>query len=328
MNKRIRSMCYWVAGGAAAMVVAQNGGNLRPTVGDFRQDIQRGFGRGIHLAGVLVDENGTPLDDVNIGVTRREGRIREEYVVNRQFNLPYTNDLCVYVSFYKEGYYSEGKNGGYIVDEEVPVGPDGRRRIQQTNMVVVLRSIGGPVIKGAMAGEGLEFSVQGRDTGAVISGKSLRDFDKVFFEDVFTNALPTNAIILKPELTPDGFIATTNWFDPVNEVIQVRAINPGIEMTGMSNGFVRYTPQNYWPNYPGGVWREMRDCPENGYTNRLVVEAHETDVYAFFRLGGYYGKCRFGIRNVWTDDRTKLEVGIDGGIQPDGSRNVRTRNNW
>ena len=72
----------------------------------------------------------------------------------------------------------------------------------------------------------------------------------------------------------------------------------------------------------------MRDCPENGYTNRLVLGAHEERVYAFFRLGGYYGKCRFDISTVKTDDRTELEVGIDGAIQPDGSRNVRTPNNW
>jgi hypothetical protein len=198
-------------------------------------------------------------------------------------------------------------------------------------MVVVLRSIGGPVITGYMAGEILEFSAHGRDTGAVLkvvkSGKNSSKFTKVFFDDVFTNALPTNTIILKPNLAPDGLIVSTNWFDPVNQVIKLRAIDPVIETTGISNGFVRYTPQNYWPNDPGGVWREMRDCPETGYTNRLVLGVQDEEVYTFFRLGGYHGKCRFIVDSIWSD-RLTCEAQMDGAIQPDGSRNVRTPNNW
>jgi hypothetical protein len=153
-------------------------------------------------------------------------------------------------------------------------------------------------------------------------------FDTTGVADVFSSTLPTNAIVLKPHLAPDGLIAVTNWFHAENDMTEMRALEPAIEMTGMSNGFVRYTPLNLWPTVDNGVWREMRDCPVTGYTNRLVIGSLENGkIYTFFRIGGFYGKGMFIVREV-TDDRRECEVYFQSVIQSDGTRNVRTGSNW
>ncbi len=323
-----RAVLGWTAGIGLVLAAASGVVPGIPTVGDFRRDIQTGFGRGIHLAGRIVDENGAPVDGVSIGVTRHEGRFHDKFTVNRQFDLHYTNDLCIYVGFNKEGYYEGG--GSYMVDEDVPVGPDGRRRIEQTNMVVVLRSIGGDVIV-AKESRCLTFRTHGVDVGLRLrKGENSRaTLDSATVANVFSDTLPTNSFFIKPRLVPDGLIAVTNWFVYSDSRRAIRrAVDPVVEMTGMSNGFVRYTPLNLWPTIDNGVWREMRDCPETGYTNRLVFGFFEKDeIYAFFRIGGFYGKGRF-IVNPVPADRRELRILFDGAIQPDGTRNVRTGSNW
>ena len=318
--------CFVLAVTITVVLVTKGDEPYVPTLGELKEQLSLGFGRGIHLAGILVDENGTPLDDVTITVNRHGGLKFEKYHVNKHFDLNFAEDLSIYVSFEKEGYYSAGKVGGYIVDDEVPVGPDGIRRIAETNMVVVLRSIGGPVMRQSISSIDLKYSVNGLDFGLTIKDGGL-SFEKTGFPDVFT-AIPSNTVVLKPNLTPEGVISTTNWFNPSSQLYNLRAVDPAIEVTGAGNGFIRYEPQNLWPKKIGGVWREMRECPETGYTNRLIIGAHEGDIYAFFRWNGYYGKCRIITYDISRDDMTNFKAMILCIAQPDGTRNVRTPDNF
>lgn len=327
MKLRDRHLVLMV-GYILSIVVLRCTGQM-PTVGDFRRDLRSGFGRGIHLAGRVVDEGGVALDGVTVSVTRHEGRIRENNIANGQFELNYPEDLCIYVGFEKEGRYDAGEGGSFMVDEEIPVGPDGRRRIEQTNMVVVLRAIGGPVINGGFS-QGLDFHADEQDRGLVLrrsSGGAYR-IDVECVGNALVDARSENSVFVLPRLASDGLLSVTNLYNALLEQVEFRAVDPLIEVTGVSNGFVRYEPQNLWPRTDNGVWREMRECPQTGYTNRFALGSFERDdVYVFYRLGGYYGKGRFRVRDVAADRKT-LEVDFEGVVQFDGTRNVRTGSNW
>jgi len=297
------------------------------------------FGRGIHIAGCVVDENGNMLDDVTIGVTRREGAMEEEFKVNGTFDLNYSNDLCIYIGVYKDGYYQDGEV--YMVDEGIPRDSFGHRCIVDTNKVFVLRKVGGDYVRNPGGRRSLFVKVSGeRNCVFLLQSANGNRFEPRLeensfpsvYDDDFDGATYTNALFLHPTLTLENnslqTIGVTLRSDEIGHYLK----NPTLEVIGTDCGFYKYEPRHLWRKTFGTlddeVFAEMDVAPEYGYTNKLQLSSTETD-YFYMRLGPYYGKAYLTknyVRDCFLRDAfSTYRMSLRYILQADGSRNVRTR---
>jgi len=298
------------------------------------------------LEGVVVDEEGTPLDDVSLRISK-ENLIgfdkwktdQEERIINGKFSVSAHGYFGIRLTFNKEGYFEES-----VYFSTSP--PDDFRNpeepvVDQNNIRVVLKKMGDIT---CLTARDFKLTYQRQDCGA--SGY-VTDFNREKWQAysegrgarnpmLVTNLLvpetiPPMCVYVIPKVDEDGRILNENkgepdWFRPCLMPQELRLITSDPE-----GGFIVYeqdvAEKAYW---------SMKLAPENGYKQEIVLDADwlfrrspyvtsrsDDGIYFYFKINGRYGKARLGTPRFPEGDYA-LEVGTEFRMQIDGSRNLDT----
>jgi len=98
-----------------------------------------------------------------------------------------------------------------------------------------------------------------------------------------------------------------------------------VGITGPGNGLALFDPGLERQSGPSIEMRAMKEAPETGYTQEILLD-QSTHQYAYFylKIGDWYGKG-YVVLNICSYEPTSLSrPAVKLWIQPDGSRNVRS----
>lgn len=301
--------------------------------------------RDIDIAGVVVDEKGSPLDKVGILIDVAGGKEGHRYLdlatrSDGGFSLQYENTIHCYGHFSKEGYYTEQIR----FHPNLPVtgvSRDGDALMGQKDIRVVLEEVG-PATRMPKYELRFEFEVDGSwlvkplvnekedDTRSLAPvGASLR-VDMMGKEPA---NLPSHCLYQRADVA-DGRIIHAD--KPVHKVYSggdstmLAEQTPArvfLGITGSGNGLVLFEPDEALRCDDTGqkVLRAMKEAPKDGYKPELLLDQTlHKDAFFYIKVGDWYGKGRIPL-NTRMYEPTRLDgASIRLWLQPDGSRNVRS----
>ena len=281
---------------------------------DVRSSFRSLFFGDISLQGIVVDEATNLLNDVNLSIKFSPDRLGSITTnVNGTFIISCTNCSRISLGFRKEGFFTAG--GRFIINRNVPVAGSGKRVISNTNMVIVLVSREGAV-RLESSRKDIVFSTTANQVGVTFTNSKMviQSFPSI------TNLPDVEDLIYIDVATDNGFIATSNYLFRGNLVRWPQSLI--LRMATETNGFVEFVPPNGIKSITGTL-RFMRDAPESGYTNALVIDPVAPETFFFIRTKGIFGKGFLGrIPRARTNDtRVLIDLGVD--IRLDGGRNLR-----
>lgn len=302
------------------------------------------------LEGVVVDEQGMPLDDVSFRISKEKvvgfdkwEKDTEEQIINRTFSITARgySDVSLYVN--KDGYFEE------IVYFSAP-DPDDYRNpeepvVDQRDIRIVLEKRGDIT---DLIEKDFKLTYRRQQDGSA-SGH-LVDFGRNKWEEYARGRGAKNPIpvanLFDPELTPpmcvymipkvdnDGRILTETreleeW-KPYNHK-EVFPKELRIVTSDPEGGFIIYDQQPedhaYW---------SMKLAPENGYKQEIILNPDwmfrrsgyvasgaSKYIFYYFKINGRYGKGRFESLRFPEGDYA-LEMKTEFRLQNDGSRNLDT----
>lgn len=319
----------------------------------------------IQVAGAVVDEAGKPVKSVAVDIVRPSPTLALSWTnapstlnssasVDGAFHFTFESNNFITLTFRKDGYFPEEKVFTITLDESQETAVLSGAAIEtpvllDTNVTVTLRAISNAAALVTYTAN-IECNASGSrrilDFGlwpnkALSSVTTLEPADQ----------LPRNSVSLQCATNGGGAFdmvqITTNThlrsempfmtFPPAIHSVprQVRLV-----MTSGDDGFCPYEPAG-----TANVFRQMRVAPRTGYQRELVIDGRyfvsiaeaetteeDEELFFFFRSGGRYGKGF--VRHVYLDGKStvfsnaaprSISVGVMFGLQPDGSRNVVTR---
>lgn len=317
------------------------------------------------LQGEVVDEQGVRLNGVEVRIDKpaKHGEVgvfdslgelfkengnreaqEEVWTINGTFNLDIKGYINLRLWFSKNGYYSEKLDFGF---KEEDITPETDRAIREGKKVeplvlkkedirVVLEKQGALTSLIRYTGP-LEYTTGGK--GIIIDFDIIPgNYDGISevrrvenIED--PKQLPENCVYMVADKDLDGKIVTvrktwTSEYPILNYKEDREYVVPQrikLIMTAPESGFIEYKPgQN--KKMP----RQMKEAPETGYQNELVIESgrfergsREADIHFYFKSRDKYGKGEIGTFGLY-DDNSKVRIGVSFNLQPDGSRNLET----
>jgi hypothetical protein len=96
-------------------------------------------------------------------------------------------------------------------------------------------------------------------------------------------------------------------------------------VTGLGNGLLLFDPGGERKSSSDIEMRAMKEAPETGYTQEILLDQAEHEyAYFYLKIGDWYGKGYVAL-SVRSFPPTALSRGfVRLWVQPDGSRNVRS----
>lgn len=285
------------------------------------------------LKGMVVDDAGSPLDDVELQIGKDTAPAlifdklrssREERKINREFSLDLRGHVGVHLTFTKEGYYSEELDFGIRAVEDNH-GPGQHPLVRAESLRVVLLKQDAPTTLITYRGK-LKCSADGcgevvniRD---ILQSKAVTRSVKVSTKQ---EALRYGDLYMMVARNKEGGLQTvqksiTQYFKAMVPVETTLAIDGG-----GSSGFT--DPVKAVPDPLNRQLRMMRAAPENGYGRVLTLAADlfplggapRFGIYFFLRAVNVYGKGCLEFARVEGDT---VSVSLSLFLQPDGSRNL------
>lgn len=296
------------------------------------------------LKGEVVDERGQRLNGVSVELDKSRlknmGEAAEHDTENRTiygtFDFAISGYISVRLTFSKAGYYSRRVEfampssgealaniaAGLVVEQQVFTKEGLRIVLEKVGQLADLKLYGGF----------LEYRSDG--TGKVL------DLDKSHIGrkplQVVSNVhdssqLPVNCVYFLAERGADGKILTEQVQRPRSYFVEVFPQRLTLIMNDPDGGFVVFAPPTR-----KNLYHQMKQAPEAGYQRELILEANtlkqgmwapgrdpDASLHFFFKSSGKYGKGAIG-DVVVEEGATKVRLGVELRIQPDGSRNVET----
>jgi len=313
------------------------------TVQEMKDFLRSKLVADIDFSGTVQDTEGKPLDDVRmlVVVGDRKGKRYENHTVSRTFTLKYPDTVLCDVYFSKAGYYEEERRFNTSSGLGVTgVSKDGDALIAPEGFVVALEPIG-PATPMLSFKPDCEFRITGewRVNQLVVEKDGKRELQKspVWHKLDMTgkgvDALPPYCPYVRADVQ-DGRIALAE--KPLHrttihgtETWRPEQTPAGVYLgiSGPGNGLVLFDPGPERKLQPRIEMRAMKEAPETGYTQEILLDQTQ-DLYGYFylKIGDWYGKG-YIVLNVkcGASDPTRLgSVLTTLWIQPDGSRNVRS----
>ena len=282
----------------------------------------------LEIRGRVISSEGQPLEDITILYFFRDfGEVvakheieQKKMLVDSEFEIREKDISSVFLTFLKEGYYSE--TWSYSFDENTPrTNPGGYERID-LEIVMTERPEHSPLLRfeGALKTDlaGLVSVVEikrqnGRETSLRRNGQQID--------------IKWPYLFLETEVSVEhGFERTTFWPNSKRAPIEVIAsgrIRPS--QLDVDDGFVIFDPGEV-PVRVERVFRKMVQAPDSGYKPDLEIAAPDSPrwVYFFCRLNGQYGKGMVsGKPAILVEDGREVAIArIVIYLNPTGSRDV------
>ncbi len=288
------------------------------------------------LEGIVVDEKGKPLKDVQMDITTlysasffEEKEWKERKVIDGSFRLKVRNRADVYLEFSKEGYYDERLHFSFDPPEG---GKREGRTLVNRNIKVVLERIGelpkliefdsALVYYSSRKAIIINFDNLG-GPGTVIGTRGREKVEDLLFA-IEGGTLPPNSIYILPRIDARGKVIPV-----IDEYNRYFAPPTKLVMNNPEGGFVVVDPKNLKGSGP--TLRKMKEAPEEGYVREIMVDdttlGEKRKIFFFFKTGGMYGKGYLSPPYLFTSKKEGylVDMAIHLFLNPTGSRNVRTK---
>jgi len=285
----------------------------RINYGDFR------------LSGVVVDQDGVPVRDVDMYVKRtwiRNLGLKSEsdsrvVRVSGPFDVTVRNCSQATLGFEDVRYYLDD----YTFNQPGT----------HSHLRIVLQKRGTRT-RPANYRCFLRFSIDNSGNAVDFALQPQRPFDYETRTDVTRSVsdssnpslLPRLGMYMLSDLTADGRLATVDWpRTPHPPVPYPKRLV--LMCTDPEGGFIRFTPQ---PDRR--IEHQMFKAPSNGYEPKLVLEtndlgrpssSHRSTTWFYFKVAGKYGRGNIGSAIVSPDGQT-VELEVTLLLQPDGTDNL------
>ena len=258
------------------------------------------------IAGVVVDDQGKPLSDVDVDVSKSWGymfgwgcewneRFAGNVRVSRVFNLRVGDARDVSLVFHKPGYHIARQSfrapeppnllaPEILANKKTPLAFVEKRDLRvvldkQGTLTQLTRCCGGVGYSAGGAAELMEL-----DWREAASAQSMRD---VYVKDVTVadvrrvESLPEHCVYVVPKTNSNGRIALTVAYTaprpqsahagelPSESQRRVYApVELRLVVTDPKGGFIPYEPK------PGREYRDMKEAPRDGYQREFVLDSN------------------------------------------------------
>lgn len=281
-----------------------------------------------HLAGVVVDEEGNPLEDVRVAITEGRSDISKESfsthwererIVNGHFSERCWGCLSLTLTFVKSGYFEERIwSDTNSADLQVVLMKEG--------LVAPLVRIGGGISGGPSeqlkilcveprTGRHAPSTVVLRGTELFVVGSRRKDE---------TEKTPVSAPYLY--LTSPGGLGAP--FEagprqhPTGERVEGLPVSVSLCASQDGDGFAEYEPRRAESHL---AYREMREAPADGYRRCMPAPVWPTarpTVFFYCKFGSFYGKGEISQAHFSGFKPGVVEAPVWLLVNPDGTRNV------
>ena len=302
------------------------------------------------LEGIVVDEEGKPLKDVELTITTHKtifspsGFLGFDYKTKKRkmkidgsFSVRAYKCERVALEFRKKGYFKEQIRFSILVARgSLPGTQEGELKgntFINRNIRVVMERIG-ELPKLIRYDSYLEYYSGGKaiiidlDKGMgdpVDGGRGIVEVEDLL-SAVDMNLLPSNSIYLLP---------VSKALDAKGKIIPVkdkygRLFSPRVKLVinDPEGGFVVHTPLPPQKRKASPIVREMKEAPKEGYVRKIELAPFRGRTYFYFKIGGKFGK---GLVSSPAYERVRKynpidSVGVDIKLwlNPTGERNVRS----
>ncbi|OVE78299.1 hypothetical protein BVX99_00300 [bacterium F16] len=316
------------------------------------------FVREIEIAGIVVDEHGAPLKDVELFYTvhdSRKGSIRHNTVLkDGRFSFKYEKCLAMDLYFNKDGHFrkkmvfSPHSPNDWAPPKwkEVNLG-NGRAAIRETDLKVELESIGGPWNEMDKYWVSCEFSPTGKWKGTVFTPNpdyseenrkkwSMKPFLTKVVEFPPGN-IPDNCIYLTAPMTDGGKVLEIEktfqldnhkyWFNIDGSPRYISLNGKGNLAFQEANNLKQIDPVRYDGEWELLMARQLKKAPEEGYQKKVdVIPAADMEYrFCYIKVFDQYGQLAISPPNsIRRDKQERVKVGFHLYLQPNGSRDVRS----
>lgn len=265
----------------------------------YEQMMRQSFSGKVRLAGIIVDGQGKPLDDVVMEIVTLEydslqstdlKESSREQPVNGSFE--YACDACagVRLEFNKDGYYRERVEYVTYADDNPNreiIKTDEKVVLEKRGVRVALEHYRGMLIVSQDRNEVLPLSFGQTSRAEPISRltetATLRKFDG----DILY-------LELKVKKTANGEIATQEVRRPGTSSSFRKPVEPILDFGPADGGVILFQPQS---RYVRKIDLEMKRAPVDGYQPTLALDLETDDTQYFFcRIGKRY--CRGSVNPV------------------------------
>jgi len=312
--------------------------------GQFMQRIlDASLGR-FTLEGVVVDEQGNPLDKVSLRISKEKmtgfeqwKEDKEEKIINGTFSVTARGYDIVRLYAKKDGYYQESLDflapspGNIRGQPKEPV-------VDKRNIRIVMEKKGDITslldrnvrLTYRREDEGASGYVVNFDRAAWIMDSNVRNYAEV--DNLLDlEQIPSMCMYMIPKVDDDGRILNedkggANSFRPCLMPQEMRLITNDPE-----GGLIVYEQEKG----ESAFW-SMKLAPETGYKQEIILDADlmfrrspyvtsdgDDGIYFYYKADGRYGKGRIGPPKFPEGDYA-LELGVKIRSQKDGSRNLDT----
>jgi hypothetical protein len=297
-----------------------------------RQALREIFIKDIDIKGIVMDEQGRLLTAVKVNKTifNKNGKIPTTEVINESFHVKEEDCMGIDLYFLKDGYYPQQVKLGTLTPTGVAA--TGKKIIHYPDYKVVMKEVGPATYLGKFS-EYLQFNCSGEAKGLMVKPLGPRDYimpsEAIKFN--LNNNLAIPGIIFLRATCTDGQI------DNLKEIIKLvyyggsSAIGNGgapkdvyLGVTGAGNGVQAY-PESDMMISEKLVLRRMREAPETGYEQEILLNVREAYRYFYCKIGQFYGKGYISYIDQIKNNGMEIEKNIYLWIQPDKSRNLRMR---
>lgn len=289
----------------------------------------------IDLSGTIVDSQGSPVSNVKMTVkeirsipgTSKEKRTKRNRTVDGAFEVQCQDCSDIKLRFLADGFYpkqvsfqlTEAEIESYMFGRD----GDGFRFVRQ-GVVVQLEESSNPVILGRVAAT-LDFYRE--DVGRVLTLKAgkpqISSKREVLKKRTLSGNYGPSMISLEaPIIMLDEIVRILKNYPPNS----TSPIDIYLDFSGPQTGVIPVEVSKPTGS-PRKAYRELKEAPEDGYSNRLAINPDPKEnkgQYFYCRFGGLFGKGQVSSLRSGYDrnsDRT-LEVGIEIYFNRGGSRNL------
>ena len=286
------------------------------------------FGNGMILvSGVVVDDDGQPLSDVNMLISSSRNtwnplqgsHADRTKVVSGVFRYRCWCCSSIYIYFYKEGYHHEELS--FVFEREVDGNMHGatKLRVQLDRMrnPVTLVNLRGELSAGAGILKVLPISP--RPTSSTV--------DLKYLEAKTTDGGKLAYLRLEVELEADGTVAMVPLKRPNASPSFMRPRSAYLDFSAANGGAVLYetTEKEIWR-----IYDSMREAPESGYVAHLSLDPAREETYYFYcKLGEFYGKGEIHppriLRSSGPQGVARAVAYVNIWLNTDGGRSVESR---
>ncbi len=288
----------------------------------------------IHLSGNIVDSNSRPVSNVKMIVkevrsirgTFEENHTEREKKIDGAFEVQCQDCSNVSLYFLADGFYPKSVNF-QLTDEEMNTfiygkEDDGFSFVRQ-GLIIKLERNSNPVILGRVNAV-LDLNREG--------------FSRVLtFEAGKPHISSKQEVIKKRELSGSNVPSMISLEAPVTMIDEIVRIlqnyppdstlptNIYIDFSGPQTGV--FPVETSEPDWPKKAYRELKEAPEEGYSNRLSINfdpKYNKKQYFYCQFGNFFGKGQISSLGSGYDrnsDRT-LAVHIEIYFNRDGNRNL------